>query len=157
MCRVYNIIDTIERTVVLDVRCECESIVSPCGIHKLYEFQTKWTFACCQVETGFVCSQAASPSRSVLLSIERPLVLSKTSNSNARAPISVKPIVRPMQPVVSQAPGYLIELQCYVEANPFPTPDQLMWRKGTRAMSVNSGRWVRESGQGARGGGGGGA
>ncbi len=54
-----------------------------------------------------------------------------------------------MKEKVYQAPGYLIELQCYVEANPFPQPSQLRWAKGARAITTTSGRYEKHVFQGA--------
>ncbi len=57
--------------------------------------------------------------------------------------ISVKPLVKPIYSELKQAVGYVIELQCYVEANPFPNAEQMKWIRGNRAISVSSGRYVQ--------------
>ena len=49
--------------------------------------------------------------------------------------ITVAPMVRVPHPVVRQATGYLIELQCLVEANPFPGDNEVAWIKGTRTIT----------------------
>ncbi len=54
---------------------------------------------------------------------------------------SVKPLIVPVHRVLEQAPGYLIELQCLVEANPYPQEEGgLMWIKGARVISQSIGR-----------------
>ncbi len=59
--------------------------------------------------------------------------------------ISVKPLVKPIYSELKQAVGYVIELQCYVEANPFPNAEQMKWIRGNRAISVSSGRYVKKT------------
>ena len=49
--------------------------------------------------------------------------------------------MKPIKSKVYQAEGYVIELQCYVEANPLPTEEQLKWVKGSRTISTSSGRY----------------
>ena len=55
--------------------------------------------------------------------------------------VRFRPQITPVHKVVKQKAGYLIELQCLVEANPFPDPDsgELVWVRRGRVMTQSSG------------------
>lgn len=55
--------------------------------------------------------------------------------------VRFQPQITPIHRVVQQKTGYLIELQCLVEANPFPNPENndLMWVRKGRVMTSSSG------------------
>lgn len=62
--------------------------------------------------------------------------------------IKYKPVIKAASEI-SQAPGYLIELQCFSKAYPFPT--KTTWTKGSYAISTSSGRYKVHAVQGAFG------
>lgn len=55
--------------------------------------------------------------------------------------VRFRPIVRARYKILKQAVGYLIELQCMVTANPFPSNEELKWLQGTRSISLSGGRF----------------
>jgi len=57
--------------------------------------------------------------------------------------VRFRPIITPIHRVVKQKVGYLIELQCLVESNPFPNPDEgeLVWVRNGRVMTSSSGNF----------------
>ena len=56
------------------------------------------------------------------------------------ASASVPPIITPVHTELRQKVGYVIELQCLVEANPDPDEEQLTWYKGTSGISISTDR-----------------
>ena len=54
--------------------------------------------------------------------------------------LSVKPQITIHDAVVLQKVGYQIELQCFVDANPYPKPENIKWVKGALSFSRDSGR-----------------
>lgn len=55
--------------------------------------------------------------------------------------VRFRPQITPIHRIVEQKAGYLIELQCLVEANPYPNPEQgeLVWVRKGRIMTTSSG------------------
>lgn len=62
--------------------------------------------------------------------------------------IKYKPVIKAASEVF-QTPGYLIELQCFSKAYPFPT--KTTWTKGSYTISTSSGRYKVHEVQGAFG------
>lgn len=55
--------------------------------------------------------------------------------------VRFKPLITPINEVVYQKKGCLIELQCLAEANPFPLEEGLAWIKDATSYSFSSGRY----------------
>ena len=53
---------------------------------------------------------------------------------------AVKPKVEAIENHIRQAVGYVIELQCLIEANPVPDDSELSWQRGALGFSKDSGR-----------------
>jgi len=63
--------------------------------------------------------------------------------------VRFKPQIEILDRVVYQKIGYQTELQCFVDSNPYPKPEDIRWTKDALSYSTNSGRFEVKAVRGA--------